>query len=480
MKKMYLGSSMSVFNNRSIILLAALALSALAPAAFSQNRPTIVDVSAVKETQRTPKTINRQVKSSTAASRPTLEVLIVQTDPEDAQIKINGKVAKARDGEFRIELVIGRPYPVEVSAGPDYEPLKKVVTLKRKEPQIIKASLTSHFGLVRIGPALEGAKVFVDDQEVPAGKIQVDKESNQIIIDDLPVGKHKITFDHPKYVKVLKEFTIAAGREYTWTFNPELPYGELSVVTNPGTKVYVDNEYMGETPGDGKLKRSDIRIGEREIKLKQDGYEEYVERKPFELRKTVEIKASLVPLPTSAGFSDDFDVVSTNKWTMPPSGWSVVSGRLNIANSPIGYPTGIRYRNFEMSFHLKLNNAGGATWALRAKDSNNYYLFYLSGPQGFAPGRFLTYVVLDGKLDTKQPVNSEPVITKLEAGGQYQIMISATGNKIEHKISSAATGKETNLGFFEDAKYYFPYGNIGFRTVGSESFSIDELYVHPR
>ena len=67
----------------------------------------------------------------------------------------------------------------------------------------------------------------------------------------------------------------------------------------------------------------------------------------------------------------------------------------------------------------------------------------------------------------------------LTPGGEYQIELKATGNVIEHEIRPAATGVPIKLGVFQDPDNTFPYGGIGFRTVGSEQFSVDELFVQP-
>jgi hypothetical protein len=155
----------------------------------------------------------------------------------------------------------------------------------------------------------------------------------------------------------------------------------------------------------------------------------------------------------------------------------IKSGRLSLANAPVvGFSKNYRYADFTMTFHLRLENSGGAAWAVRVKDSNNYYLFYLSGPKGAYSGRFRAYIVRDGKLDLADAISAVPIPTKLKEGGHYQIKISAVGNKIYHNIISD-TGVEEKLGIFEDTNNTFPIGGIGFRTVGTERFSIDDLFV---
>ena len=473
----------AIYNVRARALLPILILVAIISCAFNavaQIRPKSLNEGEVKETRSPPKIIKRPPKASTRASKATNSVLIIQTDPENAEIKIDGNLAgRAADGEFRKELPTGKQYTISISAGPDYEPFEQRVTLRAGRPEIIPAALTSKYGTVKLGPVIEGAKLFIDQK--PAGDFEMDKSSGLVIVDKLVPGNHKITYDHPDYVILERDFEVSPGSEYLWTFLPKRATVALTIRTEPGTDVYLDGEPRGETPADGMLKLNDVRIGQHKIKLAKDGFEEYEETRSFEFGKPVEMRHSLVPLPTSTEFNDDFDIVNVNRWTMPASGWTVKSGRLNIEDAPtLGFPTGIRYRDFIAQFHLKLTNAGGAAWAVHAKDSNNYYLFYLSGPNGLFPGRFNTYIVRDNKFDPANFFTSVPVITDLKSGGQYTIEIKVTNNRIEHSIISADTGISDKLGFFEDPNKNFPYGNIGFRTVGAEKFSIDDLFVQPR
>jgi len=333
--------------------------------------------------------------------------------------------------------------------------------------------------LIRIAPALPGATILVDAK--PA-KLSVNQQENQIVIDGIKPGKHVLTYDHPDYVILTKDLVVKPSTEVLWTPSMKLATVVLNVKTEPGTSVYVDDVPRGETLPNGTLKLDDIRIGTHQIKLVKDTYEQHVSTAEFEFGSPVSINVKLVPLPSSAEFSELFDIdPRIQKWSKPASGWSVKDGRLWLATCPeIVSPTNINYRNFVMAFHLRLKNGGGAAWALRARDSKNYYLFYLSGPQGQFPGYFNTYVVHDGHFDPTNPVQSVPVIANLKAGAQLSIEISAKGNVIEQKVTDAGTGKSEALDAYKDKDSTFLFGGVGFRTVGTEQFSIDELYVQPQ
>ena len=188
---------------------------------------------------------------------------------------------------------------------------------------------------------------------------------------------------------------------------------------------------------------------------------------------------TVTPL-SSIEFNEEF--LNLNRWKTPPDGWTITKqGRLLIENQPlVGYATGINFADFEMSFHLQLENAAGAAWALRVQpDGSNYYLFYLSGPEGQYTNRFLTYEVHDNKISPTDFKSSVPVIVKLAAGGQYEIHISADKGRIVHTITPADTGVLTNLGDYSDPDNSYPSGSIGFRTFGIEKFSVDDLFIRP-
>jgi hypothetical protein len=133
--------------------------------------------------------------------------------------------------------------------------------------------------------------------------------------------------------------------------------------------------------------------------------------------------------------------------------------------------------DFSMEFHLKLISAGGAAWALRVKDPENYYLFYLSGPEGEVKNSFIIYLVRDNEFIKKL---DHAVPTELRAGGQYTIEISVEKNKFTHAIRDEdKDGERTNLGLWTDQDNTFPSGSVAFRTLHNEKFSIDDLYLRP-
>jgi len=431
-----------------------------------------------------PRSVPAQPEGPKTARRPQLNgVLFVLTDPPETVVLVKRgkkviKQGKSKAGQFRTELRPGL-YEIEVSADKHSAFTGRAnVRLVGTEP--VRAELTPQTGTIIIGMGAVDfdAEILLDGRKPE--KLRIHQAENQVEINDVPAGRHTLRISHLSIAEwERKEVPVEGGAAIYVTPRFEPAAAELSVETEPGVRVYVKGEYIGDTTEDGKLNRSNIPLGSHEVKLAKDGYEEYKQICRFEFRRPVSIARKLVPLPTSSEFNDDFDVFNPNKWSVPSSGWIYESGRFHLSNAPLGSPKGIVYRDFTMNFYLKLDNAGGAAWSVRAKDANNHYLFYLSGPDGLFPGRFVTYIVRDNKFDPNDFYISTPVITQIVAQGQYTVTIQARGNRIIHTIVPASTGRVENLGFFEDPKNTFPYGGVGFRTIGPEKFWIDEIVITP-
>lgn len=439
----------------------------------------------------TTRTIIKKVYINTppAPRKPAFNWVVIRPEVDEAVVKINNAVvAKSPEGDFRKELPVNQKYTVTIAAGSDYDSYQTSFTLSAKQPVVLDVPLKYKFGSVKVvttEQALEGAKILIDGKPQ---KVRVDKANSAIMIDKVEPGARVIAFDHPDYVLYERNAQIVADKEYDWSFAPERPFVDLDIQTDPDTAIYVDNEPKGVTTSDGKLKRSDIKIGQHEVRLVKNGYEEYRRPFNFEFRKPIKVSEVLVPKRPSTDFHDEFEVADVSRWTMATGGTKIESGRLRVLNSPsLTYATNTFYWDFTMQFNLKLSDNAGAAWVVRAKDSNNYYLFYLSSSQGKIPKKFLTYIVRNNTFDPMKPVDSVPLYISAQKGDEYTVKIEAKKNVINHFITPSIMnqsdkknnlgGAEVTLGTFTDPNNSFLYGGFGFRSVGTENFSVDDLYV---
>jgi hypothetical protein len=190
-------------------------------------------------------------------------------------------------------------------------------------------------------------------------------------------------------------------------------------------------------------------------------------------------------------------------WKIPESGWNhdPQKNRIYIEHSPhIGYATElsdpsrpmILVADFTMDFNLIIEKGSSAAWALRFRNSKNYYLFYLSGEGGTIPCspnqngkldcKFATYIVRGNDDISQIQPESVRVPVQLTQGGNYAIRITANGNQIDHFITANTPddSDEKPLGrLVDESPKHLAYGGIGFRTIGDERFSIANIVVIP-
>jgi len=329
------GSQNSFLNTRLSLFSLPLCLM-LGFIAFSQegNRPKSVDEGKASVTSRT---IIKKVyiNSPPAPRKPAFNWVVIRPEVDDAVVKINNEaVAKSAEGDFRKELPVNKKYSVTIAAGSDYDAYQTSFTLSAKQPVILDVPLKYKFGSMKIvtaEDALEGAKILVDGK---AQKVRIDKASSAIILDKVEPGARLVSFDHPEYVLYERNAQIVADKEYAWSFAPERPFVDLDIQTDADTAIYVDNEPKGVTTSDGKLKRSDIKIGQHEVRLVKNGYEEYKRAFNFEFRKPVKVNETLVPKRPSTDFHDEFEVVDASCWTMATGSTKNAPGRLRALDAP--------------------------------------------------------------------------------------------------------------------------------------------------
>jgi hypothetical protein len=431
-------------------------------------------------------------------------LLIVLTEP-GAQIAVNGReVGRAPgDGQFERTLPAGR-YKVSVTGGEGYLPFTADVALSAGSREVVTARLTTATGGVEITlPRIDGATILVDGLPVarlsrdadrtvrveviadgdgtrPPYEVSFNEARETLLIDKLSPGEHTFAFRHPEYATVERPVAVTAGSTHLLPIRAEAVGATLEVTSEAAASVYLDDALVGETGADGRFGLEGIAPGDHRVRIAKKGFQAVEERRSFAATKATRIERRLDPAITTAGFSDTFDV-SLSRWTAPSTGWSLSAGSLRVEKSPtVGMPAGIVYKDFVWSFNLTTLGDSGAAWAVRARDASNYYLFYLSGPKGRFPNRFLTYVVEGGKLDLATPAaNPVRVTSEMGVGREYYVEITVVGNTVNTRITPLATGVVENLGTFRDADNTFPHGGFGFRTVGDESFAVDELFADP-
>lgn len=200
--------------------------------------------------------------------------------------------------------------------------------------------------------------------------------------------------------------------------------------------------------------------------------------------------------------SESLGYLNKNQWQIPATADYTIhpDNGLSILKAPD--PIFLKfcyYQNFNLWFHVRSINDGGAAWVVRLKDEGNYYLFYLAGPgnRALRPG-FYFYIVQKNEFNPADyhrffflPFSDDELDDYLNAGAQFDIQVNVNGQRIQNWLTVATNsepddavrrpkaGEKFPLGPVEDLGQHFLLGSIGFRTVGSEQFSVDYLEASP-
>lgn len=404
--------------------------------------------------------------------------LAITTSPIGAEVFVDGKNMGASDqtGAFILEFIPNRSYQIEVRK-PDFEPFAKSYRPQVNKTEVLPVRLVAKFAPLVLAGVPEGASLMLDNQPVKLEDLRVD--GKQVTFPKLATGTHTVRIEHADWMPWEDKVEIKPDDPNGNVVTPPLVAAlvKVTIASVVGATVYVDDADRGTITPDGSLVIPNVRPGVRTIRVVKD---DYFETKLTETLAVGEksLKIDLMPIPSSAEFSDRFNA-GLGKWEAPAS-WTVSKG-LMVKGEGIGQPAGTVYRDFDVDFDIQFLNDKGAAWVIRARN-NNAYVFYLSGPGGKHPNEFRGYLVRNGQLDLEKPIEAPPILTDIKPNVYYHVHIEVRGNRIKHELipsSGSDAGQSVPLGFLEDPQNSFKLGNFGFRTVQGEEFQINAFFIKP-
>lgn len=304
----------------------------------------------------------------------------------------------------------------------------------------------------------------------------------------IPPGEYRLLIEHPDYVPVSETISINASQSKPFAANLEKAMVSLSLISEPGARVYAGNTDQGVVPVNGELK-FDLPPGQHKISVNKNGYEIRNLDLMLSLNEPVHTeRVDLVPIPNSAEVNWGPDVSGSETW-FPKPAWNFAASGAKAGAMVRGDKVALFhtetnrqfniYRNFEFVFDFVFSNNKGASWVVRATDPNNYYLFEIITP----PGRKAVikfWACRDGILSEKR---SQPVPYKLDKpGDSYLVTFKATGNTFNIKMEIHGDTPQ-DLGtlavFQDDANDALLLGGIGFRGKDSSEFLIKSVFIIP-
>ena len=424
----------------------------------------------------------------TVTRQPTEAVLAVVLDPivpgKVEVLNAAGRVIDQKDcdatGQAEFTLPRNRVYRVRASYEGFVGGEPKSADLKNSI--VTRLSLRPQSATLKLRNLPPGAEVLIDDgvraQAGPGGAVT---------ITGIEPGRRRLAIRHPEYNDLTADLgTIEAGDQLSFPSIPLSRVAKLTLEGPPGATVMIDGEVQGRIRAEGNV-TINYRLeeaAERTIAVELTGHHPWSQRARLTPGpRTIAVK--LEPVVTSTGVSDFFDGLSL--WAAPPE-WKTVgdrrNNRLQVRGPALGLLRGKTYRDFKATFTLWLPDGQGATWALRVDEAGrNYYLFHLAGPrsQAQAPKKFYIYLVKDGGAPVEVSAPS-PVVADLNERDSYTIEVEVTGNRVQHSITSNATGEKDAFSVWTDTaetREKLLYGSFGLRAFKGETFLVDDLIIEP-
>jgi hypothetical protein len=366
---------------------------------------------------------------------------------------------------------------------PDYKLREETITIGKGDIKPITDFLLPKYGEIAIGGAPDGSTIALDGTVLESTQFKLAGDG-KVTIARVLEGEHEITVSKPTYDPWKTKLKVEPGKSNPASAQLRLATVSLTVRSKAGAHVYLNNSDRGAVQPDGALVIPELLPGTYQMRLALDGFENV--EQPISLtladRKPT-TPVELTPIAESAEGNEDF-TTGSSKWVVPEN-WKLERRGLSIAGNRVGLfrtPTEKRpfnvYRDFKMSFDIRFVNGRGASWVVRAKDEQNYYMFQLVPANEGLQSRFNFYVCRQGECTLKDSKRYPEPLNK--ANDSYFVQLEAKGSEFLHRITVQSNPRVDDpqpLGTFSDDT--FTYGGVGFRSADENQVLLQNLVVIP-
>lgn len=249
---------------------------------------------------------------------------------------------------------------------------------------------------------------------------------------------------------------------------------------NPGELIYTP---VGKTSiayiQNGRAVLSDLPPGTYgvDIRTEEVGYQTLLRRftVPGQTSYTVALEKKL----STSALSANWDTLKST-WDVPAN-WNVTPISLQVRGNGIAIPRNEDYRyyaDFDLQSDLKLRNGVGASFVVRARDAQNYYLVQLTGPRAAEPYVLRGFIVSGGvRRNFGEPQSIRAFATTLNSSQPFTIKMKMRGNKLSVFLTDNETGLTQPAGVLTDPNSSFTTGAIGIVGGDNEEFEVASFIV---
>jgi hypothetical protein len=307
------------------------------------------------------------------------------------------------------------------------------------------------------------------------------------VFNDLKPGRYRVAGTLAGHHPVEKEVVLAANKSQSVTldFQPILYSVIINTNINTGELKYgAEGQPLSNVlPIQNRSVRLNLPAGKYVVEIvpSEFGYEP--QRHAFSL--TADQTVLDVPLKRIALTTDTLSPTWTSAelqaWEMP-AGWRADARKnLSVKGPGVALPREESYRyykDFRLSSSARMINGVALSFALRARDSQNYYLLQLTGEKSDEPYTLRLFVVKNG---VEQRIRAIPIprsgAKAMDAGQFFAVSIKMVDYAIAVEIEDSETGAPYPLGVLTDPARNFAVGAVGIAGRNNEENVIGRFVV---
>ena len=334
------------------------------------------------------------------------------------------------------------------------------------------------------------AVLLVEPKKVRNGVAQqgtVTAGRRDFIFNDLNPGLYRVAGTLPGYHEAETEIAIKANKSESVTLNflPILYTVTIKTNVSAGELMYgkEGQPLSNVVPIQNKSVQLELPAGTYDVGIRSGEFGYETLRKSFSLtgdQTVLDMPLRRIVMTTDT-LSPSWTNAELQTWDMPAA-WRPDSRKnLTVKGSGVALPREEAYRyyqNFKLSSSARMLNGVALSFALRAQDSQNYYLLQVSGEKSDEPYTVRLFVVKKGVEQRIRAIPISRLGAKAMGSGQFfAVSIKMIDFAITVEIEDSETGAPYTLGVLTDPAKTFPVGAVGIAGHANEENVIGRFVV---